>query len=113
MTVSCERFDVADMLDQVVAAAEGLLVKKNNRLVRDTQPDLGMMLSDDLKIRQCLLNLLSNAAKSSPKADRSRSPASRSQRDGADWLQFGRPRHRDRHDRGADRPPVPPLLPGR
>ena len=36
---------------------------KNNALVLDVPADLGEMRSDQTKLRQCLFNLLSNAAK--------------------------------------------------
>ncbi len=63
MTVSPVDFDVRAMLDDVVAGVGSLIGRKDNELVLDLAPDLGAMRSDEVKIRQCLLNLLSNAAK--------------------------------------------------
>ena len=63
MTVESVRFDVAAMLDEVVNATGALSAKKGNRFVLEAAEDLGAMQSDELKIRQCLMNLIGNAAK--------------------------------------------------
>ncbi len=63
MTVAAETFDVAALVAGVASTVEGLVAKKGNTLVVQADPALGTMHSDELKIRQCLLNLLSNAAK--------------------------------------------------
>jgi len=58
-----ERFDIGQMLDEVVATIAPLVAKKNNRLVTDFSDGLGGMRADLTKVRQALFNLLSNAAK--------------------------------------------------
>ncbi|RYB02630.1 PAS domain-containing sensor histidine kinase [Lichenibacterium ramalinae] len=63
MTVESVDFDVAAMVDEVVGATGGLIGKKDNRFVLDLGEGLGRMQSDELKIRQCLMNLIGNAAK--------------------------------------------------
>ncbi len=73
MTVEAVDFDVAAMVEDVVDATGSLVAKKNNRLRLDLgegegpgsgqDSGLGRMHSDELKIRQCLMNLVSNAAK--------------------------------------------------
>ncbi len=63
MTVAAEDFSVDAMVGDVVAATESLVAKKRNRLVLDLADDLGAMHQDQTKIRQCLVNLLGNAAK--------------------------------------------------
>ena len=63
MTVEAVDFDVAAMIDEVVSAATPLAAKKGNRLVLDLPPTLGAMQTDEVKVRQCLLNLIGNAAK--------------------------------------------------
>jgi CheY-like chemotaxis protein len=68
-------------------AAGALVAKKNNTLAQDAPPGLGEMLSDDLKIRQCLLNLLGNAAKFTENGTITLR-ARRTPRDGTDWLVF-------------------------
>ncbi|WP_255440543.1 HAMP domain-containing sensor histidine kinase [Paracoccus sp. MC1854] len=63
MEVEVEAFDLAPLLDEVCTTVEGLMAKKDNRFAADLAPDLGAMQSDPVKLRQCLFNLLSNAAK--------------------------------------------------
>ncbi len=63
MEVYAETFDVVEMAREVAVTVQGLVEKKGNTLVLRLAPDLGAMHSDVTKIRQVLLNLLSNAAK--------------------------------------------------
>jgi PAS domain S-box-containing protein len=63
MEVYSETFDVAEMLQDVAATVGSLMEKKQNRFAVDLPDDLGSMHSDVVKIRQVLINLLSNAAK--------------------------------------------------
>ena len=63
MEVFAETLDVGPMVRDVAATVDSLVHKKGNTLVVDVPPDLGTMHSDMTKIRQVLLNLLSNAAK--------------------------------------------------
>ena len=63
MEVFAETFDVDHMLRDVATTVDGLIGKKGNTLALGLQAGLGSMRSDIVKIRQMLLNLLSNAAK--------------------------------------------------
>jgi len=63
MDVFIEGFDINVMIDDVISTAQPLIEKNNNSLVADVVPNLGMMHSDQMKVRQILLNLISNAAK--------------------------------------------------
>jgi PAS domain S-box-containing protein len=63
MDLYAETFDVASMLEEVSSTVGSLISKKANRLVIEHDGALGVMHSDQVKIRQCLLNLLSNASK--------------------------------------------------
>ena len=63
MTVFAEPFTVEQLLKDVAATAEALVAQKNNVLAIDAPPGLGTMNTDQVKLRQCLLNLVSNAAK--------------------------------------------------
>jgi signal transduction histidine kinase len=47
----------------LTTVAEPLIKKKNNRLVVEQDGDLGALNTDATKVRQVLLNLLSNSAK--------------------------------------------------
>ncbi len=51
------------MLDEVTTTVRPLVEKNANRLVLDGAGDLGAMRADLTKMRQVLLNLLSNACK--------------------------------------------------
>jgi CheY-like chemotaxis protein/anti-sigma regulatory factor (Ser/Thr protein kinase) len=63
MEIFPETFAVADMLAEVQATIEPLVAKNGNRLAVEAAADLGKMHSDQIKVRQNLFNLLSNAAK--------------------------------------------------
>jgi len=63
MDVYLETFAVADLLREVQAVAQPLVEKKGNTLLVKAPADLGEMHSDLTKLKQSLLNLLSNAAK--------------------------------------------------
>ena len=63
MLVHIEEFTVAGMIDEVVATSRPLIEKNRNTFRLEISPSVGSMRSDPLKIRQCLLNLLSNAGK--------------------------------------------------
>ncbi|CAA9500872.1 MAG: hypothetical protein AVDCRST_MAG39-1409 [uncultured Sphingomonadaceae bacterium] len=63
MEVEAEPFDVAALATEVADTVHSLIAKRGNELALDLAPDLGEMFSDAVKLRQCLFNLLSNAAK--------------------------------------------------
>jgi signal transduction histidine kinase len=63
MELHLETFDVAHLVQEVVSIAEPLALKKGNKLVVQQADNLGLMHADETKLRQSLLNLLSNAAK--------------------------------------------------
>ena len=56
-------FDVAQLVDEVVSTMRPLLDRSGNRFELRLQEPLGVMTSDSTRLRQVLLNLLSNAAK--------------------------------------------------
>ncbi|HXY18493.1 MAG TPA: ATP-binding protein, partial [Gemmatimonadales bacterium] len=58
-----ETFDAAAMLGEVATTVAPLVEKNGNRLAIETAPSLGTMRADLTKVRQVLLNLLSNACK--------------------------------------------------
>jgi signal transduction histidine kinase len=63
MALSLERFDVKEMLDELVDSIGSLVQKNRNGLTVCCPPDVGAMYGDITKTRQIILNLLSNAAK--------------------------------------------------
>ena len=58
-----EPFDLNKMIREVVASVQPLISKGANTLVIRCPDDLGMACTDQTKLRQAALNLLSNAAK--------------------------------------------------
>jgi PAS domain S-box-containing protein len=58
-----ENFALATMLQDVIATAQPLVRQKDNSLQVNFPPDLGNMYADLTRLRQCLFNLISNAAK--------------------------------------------------
>jgi hypothetical protein len=54
---------LAPLINEVIGTAGQLAEKNKNRLVVDTQENLGVLTVDPMRRRQILLNLLSNACK--------------------------------------------------
>jgi len=63
MQLYVETFAIGPMLDDVVTTARPLVAKRANRLDVERPADPGTMDADLTKVRQILLNLLSNACK--------------------------------------------------
>jgi signal transduction histidine kinase len=63
MTVEPARFSLGQLRDEVVAAALPLVEKNGNRLVVDCPLPADEIATDPKKLRQMLINLLSNAGK--------------------------------------------------
>ena len=63
MKLFLETFDVANLVQDVVSTASPLVEKTGNRLEVHCAEDVGQIREDVTKVRQVLLNLLSNAAK--------------------------------------------------
>jgi len=58
-----EDVEVAALIGDVVGAAQPLAGKNNNRLVVECPPEVGAILVDPMRLRQIILNLVSNACK--------------------------------------------------
>ncbi|OAS24862.1 MHYT domain-containing protein [Methylobacterium platani] len=58
-----EDIDVAAFVTDAAGTVEGLVAKKGNVLALDVAGDVGRARTDATKLRQCVFNLLSNAAK--------------------------------------------------
>ena len=63
MSVNVEMDDAANVVANSVMAVEGLLKGKDIVLKQNIGPNLRAMQTDALKVKQILVNLLSNAAK--------------------------------------------------
>ena len=67
MTVLAEEFDVAELVNDVVSTVQPLVAKGEAILSVHCGEGVGRMCSDPTKVRQILFNLLSNAAKFTPR----------------------------------------------
>jgi len=87
MEVYLETFDVSRMVDDVVSTIDTLVKKNGNRLKVEVDETIGEMRADITKVRQALLNLLSNAAKFTHKGEIGLLVQGE-QKDGLDWIQM-------------------------
>jgi PAS domain S-box-containing protein len=84
MELYVEEFEVERVIEDVLATAHPLAEKNETRLEVSKVDDLGTMVSDVTRIRQVLLNLLSNACKFTEGGTVRLSV----ERDADDWLRF-------------------------
>ena len=63
MNLYLETFDISTLMGKVLSTTQPVIEKNGNTLVVDCASDLGTIHADPIKVRQVLLNLLSNAAK--------------------------------------------------
>jgi signal transduction histidine kinase len=83
-----QTFEVRELVDEVVATIQPLLIKNGNTLEVRRTGDLGSMRADPTKVRQVLLNLLSNATKFTERGTITMT-VEREMTSDADWLRFG------------------------
>ncbi len=93
MDLFVEEFDLAMTIHEVSSLAETLMEKNGNALRIEMPDDLGTMTADQTKVRQCLLNLLSNAAKFTKDGDvtlrvKRETIAALDEATSRDWLAF-------------------------
>jgi signal transduction histidine kinase len=58
-----EQFDLNEMVREIVANVQPMVTENGNKLVVKCRDDLGIASTDQTKLRQAALNLMSNAAK--------------------------------------------------
>ena len=87
MEMFIEGFSISSVIQEVRAITETLIQANRNKLSIDCPGDIGLMRTDQIKLRQMLLNLLSNAGKFTEEGNISLS-AVREDRNGADWVVF-------------------------
>lgn len=63
MELHIESFDVKQLVDEVVSTIRPLLERQENQFMVECEEGVGLMRADFLKIKQILINLLSNASK--------------------------------------------------
>jgi signal transduction histidine kinase len=63
LELSPQTVELAPLIDDVIGTTRQLAEQHNNRLVVEAQENLGALTVDPMRLRQILLNLLSNACK--------------------------------------------------
>jgi len=63
MTLFLETFEVLNLIEQVVTTVQPMVGKNGNTLIVNCDRNIGTIYADSSKLRQAMLNLVSNAAK--------------------------------------------------
>ena len=81
-----QSLQLAPLIDEVVGTARQLAEQNENRLVVETQENLGALTVDPMRLKQILLNLLSNACKFTKQGEVALHV--RKVVDGRNWIEF-------------------------
>jgi signal transduction histidine kinase/CheY-like chemotaxis protein len=87
MELYLETFELKALIDDVAATIKPMVENNSNKLHIERAGDLGAMRADQVKVRQALFNLLSNAAKFTHDGSITLN-ASREMMDDAEWIVF-------------------------
>jgi GAF domain-containing protein len=83
--LNLDTFALRPMIDDVVKTIEPLAAKNGNKVAVHCEAEIGMMHADQMRLRQALLNLMSNANKFTEKG-KVTIAAHRGPEDGRDWI---------------------------
>jgi GAF domain-containing protein/CheY-like chemotaxis protein len=86
LELSPESVSLAPLIDEVIGTARHLAEQNKNRLAVEAQDNLGTLTVDPMRLRQILLNLLSNACKFTK--DGQVTLRARKVTDGRRWIEF-------------------------
>jgi signal transduction histidine kinase len=81
-----EPVNLVRLIDEVVGTAAQLAEKNHNRLIVEAQENLGALNADSMRLKQILLNLLSNACKFTKEGEVSL--RARKVADGREWVEL-------------------------
>lgn len=87
MDLYLETFDTAELIEDIIATVQPLVTKNGNTLKTHFPQDAGSMYADITKIRQNLLNLLSNANKFTDRGTLTLT-VTRYENKGEGWIRF-------------------------
>jgi signal transduction histidine kinase len=85
MELNLETFALPPLIDDVVKTIEPLAAKNGNQVVVHCDAEIGVMHADQMRLRQALLNLMSNANKFTEKGTVTLT-AHHGQENGRDWI---------------------------
>ena len=83
-----EQFQVQHLIDNVLVTVQQLIEENDNQIEVILAPDLGSMVVDQAKLRQVLLNLISNAAKFTRQGKITLTATRQSSSEPPDWVHF-------------------------
>jgi signal transduction histidine kinase/putative methionine-R-sulfoxide reductase with GAF domain len=86
LELNVEAVDLARLIDEVIGTAGQLAEKNKNRLLVEAQENVGALKADPMRLKQILLNLLSNACKFTK--DGEVALRVRKVTDGRDWVEL-------------------------
>jgi signal transduction histidine kinase len=81
-----EQIDLTRLIDEVIGTAGQLAEKNKNRLVVDCGENVGPVIADPMRLKQVLLNLLSNSCKFTNEGEVALK--ARKVTDGRDWIEL-------------------------